>query len=53
MRSFSEASPDRSQAVYVFVLEDVGLRQVVGASLIFAKHGTPGSPHYWLEVSEE
>ena len=43
----------RSEAVYVFVLEDLAPRRCVGTSTILAKHGTPESPHYWLELSTE
>lgn len=55
VRSFAARAPERSGAVYVFLLEDQGDGdgRVVGASLILAKHGTAGSPHYFLEVSEE
>jgi arginine N-succinyltransferase len=43
----------RASEGYVFVLEDLRTRRCVGTSLILAKHGSPGSPHYWLEVSTE
>jgi arginine N-succinyltransferase len=39
--------------VYVFVLEDLAQRRCVGTSTILAKHGTPESPHFWLELSTE
>lgn len=41
------------EAVFVFVLEDTRTRRCVGTSLILAKHGRPGVPYYWLEVSSE
>jgi arginine N-succinyltransferase len=51
-RSFSGAAP-REERVYVFVLEDREARRSVGTSSIVAKHGRPGFPYYWLEVSSE
>ena len=52
-RSFARDASRRSEAVYVFVLEDLARRRCVGTSTILAKHGTPESPHYWLELSTE
>jgi arginine N-succinyltransferase len=52
-RSFARDTSRRSEAVYVFVLEDLARRRCVGTSTILAKHGTPESPHYWLELSTE
>jgi arginine N-succinyltransferase len=51
-RSFAGALP-RDECVYTFVLEDTDAGRVVGTSLIVAKHGRPGAPFYWLEVSSE
>jgi arginine N-succinyltransferase len=51
-RSFAGALP-RAERVYQFVLEDSAVGRVVGTSLIVAKHGRPGVPFYWLEVSTE
>jgi arginine N-succinyltransferase len=51
-RSFAGAVP-RTEALYQFVLEDQAAGRVVGTSLILAKHGRPGVPFYWLEVSSE
>jgi arginine N-succinyltransferase len=33
---------------YVFVLEDLAAKRVVGCSQIVAKHGTPGLPHLYM-----
>jgi arginine N-succinyltransferase len=41
------------RAEYVFVMEDLSARRVVGTSLILAKIGRPEAPYYWLEVSSE
>lgn len=52
-RSFAGRIRRRAHAVYLFVAEDLGERRIAGASVIVAKHGTPESPHYYLEVAEE
>jgi arginine N-succinyltransferase len=41
------------EAVYMFVMEDPARQHVVGSSLILAKHGRPGAPYFWAEVSIE
>ncbi len=55
-RSFDELHAGRGDwrtAIHQFVLEDTEASAVVGTSLILAKHGRPGAPYYWLEVSSE
>ncbi len=52
-RSFAGRLGERGEAVYQFVLEDGERGRCVGTSLILAKHGRPGAPYYWLEVSTE
>ena len=49
-RSF--ASGDR-HGIYVFALEDSAAGRCVGTSMILAKHGVPGVPYYWFELSTE
>ncbi len=47
--SFSgELSKD--QAEYLFVLEDLEEKAVVGSSLILAKHGSDDVPHYYFKI---
>jgi arginine N-succinyltransferase len=41
------------ECVFSFSLEDSEAGRVVGTSMIVAKHGRPGLPFYWLEVSSE
>jgi len=41
------------KAQYLFVLEDTVRRQVIGASKIFAHHGTPKKPHIYFQVAHE
>ncbi|MAE94185.1 MAG: arginine N-succinyltransferase [Deltaproteobacteria bacterium] len=53
LRSFTGELGDPTEAVYQFVLEDREAGRCVGTSLILAKHGRPGAPYYWLEVSTE
>lgn len=49
-RSFAGRVRDHAAAAYVFVAEDRRRRRLAGASMIIAKHGTPESPHYYLEM---
>ena len=37
----------------IFVLEDLESHRCVGSSMILHKHGVPGAPCFWLEVSSE
>jgi arginine N-succinyltransferase len=48
-----EDSLDWREAVYMFALEDLETKRTIGTSLIMAKHGRPGHPYYWLDVSTE
>jgi arginine N-succinyltransferase len=52
-KSFRGQIRDRANAVYIFCAEIVGKKKIAGASMIFAKHGTPLSPHYYLEMTSE
>jgi arginine N-succinyltransferase len=52
-RSFAGKLAGDEPGLYVFVLEDRAQARCVGTSLILAKHGVPGAPYYWLEVSTE
>lgn len=52
-RSFADKLSEGESGVYVFVLEDLESRRVIGTSMILAKHGSPGSPYYWFEISTE
>jgi arginine N-succinyltransferase len=55
LRSFPDASSPGSprHGIYVFVLEDSEAGRCVGTSMILAKHGVPGNPYYWFELSTE
>lgn len=49
-RSFAGEAPSRAREKYLFVLEDLSTRRVVGSSQIVAQHGTPGLPHLFMDV---
>ncbi|MGH7779094.1 MAG: arginine N-succinyltransferase [Candidatus Binataceae bacterium] len=52
-RSFRGLAGDRSRAVYIFCAQRIGSGKIAGASMIIAKHGTPESPHFYLEIENE
>jgi arginine N-succinyltransferase len=45
-----EGKLKKSESEYVFVLEDVEEKLVVGSSLILAKHGTDNVPHSFFKI---
>src|SRR5688500_11432053 len=49
MASFA-GEREKEAAGYVFVIEDMDSRQLVGSSQILAKHGTVDEPTYSFEV---
>ncbi|WP_428263201.1 arginine N-succinyltransferase [Haliangium sp.] len=51
-RSFSGAV-EPSEREYLFVLEDVHERQVIGTSIIHAQHGTKTAPHVYFELLDD
>lgn len=48
--SFSGRIKDLNDGLYLFVAEDTGNGEILGSSMIFARHGTPSAPHYYFEV---
>ncbi len=52
-RSFRGRAANRARAVYVFCAEEIATRAIAGASLIIGQHGTPQSPHYYLEIDSD
>ena len=50
--AFASEAPPSEDREYQFVLEGAA-GEVVGTCAILAKHGTPESPHFYLEVGEE
>lgn len=53
LRTFGGRLEGGESGLSVFVLEDREAKRCVGTSMILHKHGVPGSPYYWLEVSTE
>lgn len=43
----------KEESRYLFVLEDTQRKEIIGSSLILAKHGTRESPHLYLDVFTE
>ena len=43
----------KEEARYLFVLENTDHREIIGCSLILAKHGTRASPHLYLDLFTE
>jgi arginine N-succinyltransferase len=52
-RSFARTLEPGEPATYVFGLEDLDSGRCVGSSMLLAKHGVPGAPYFWFEVSTE
>lgn len=53
IRSFTRPSKNLWENYYLFVLEDVEAKKIIGASMIHAQHGTEDEPHYYFSVSQE
>ncbi|MFQ5458751.1 MAG: arginine N-succinyltransferase, partial [Myxococcota bacterium] len=52
-RSFRGEIHDPAEGEYLFVMEDLHRRAVIGTSLVIAKHGTVGAPHFFMEMLTE
>ena len=48
--SFRGKELDPAKAQYLFVLEDLKKKEIIGSSLIIGKHGTPDEPHVFFSV---
>lgn len=53
LKSFTSPSENLWDNHYLFVLEDINKKKVVGASMIHAQHGTEDEPHFFLTVGQE
>jgi arginine N-succinyltransferase len=51
--SFRGRATNREAGAYLFVLEETASHAIVGTAMILAKHGTPDSPHFYLEMAED
>ena len=52
-QSFRGKIKARKEGIYLFVLEERAYHRIVGTALIIAKHGTPESPHFYLEMATD
>ncbi len=52
-KSFNSPSKVLADNYYIFALEDLSSKKVVGVSMIHAQHGTEEEPHFFLKVSQE
>jgi arginine N-succinyltransferase len=52
LNSFSGTVEDKFAREYIFVLEDVREDTLIGTSTIIARHGSPESPHMYLQLRE-
>ena len=52
-RSFRGKLKTRQEGMYLFVLEEAATRKIAGTAMIIAKHGTPESPHYYLDMATD
>jgi len=51
--SFRGKIKDRQNGVYLFILEERATRRIAGTAMLIAKHGTPESPHFYLEMATD
>lgn len=51
--SFAGDIPDKFKREYIFVLENMETQTIVGTSMIIGRHGSPDSPHMYLELKEK
>ncbi len=50
--SFNGEIEDKFAREYIFVLEDVLTSNIIGSSMIIARHGDPTEPHMYFELKE-
>ncbi len=53
LKSFLKPNKDKSKNYYIFCLEDLKTKKVLGVSMIHAQHGTEKEPHFFLIVGQE
>jgi arginine N-succinyltransferase len=51
-RSFN-AEPPASEREFLFVLEDLAKKRIIGTSIIYAQHGTKRAPHIFFRVEND
>lgn len=53
LQSFKKPSRQLRENYFIFVLENIKNREVMGVSMIHAQHGTEEEPHFFLKVGQE
>lgn len=53
LKAFKSPSKNLAENSYMFVLEDLEKKKVIGVSIIHAQHGTEKEPHFYLKVANE
>lgn len=53
VKSFYNPSEVKSDNYFIFVLEDLEKKKVIGVSMIHGQHGTEEEPHYFFRVTKE
>ncbi len=51
-RSFA-SEPAITEREFLFVLEDLGKKRIIGTSMIYAQHGTKRAPHIFFRVEAD
>ena len=51
--SFRGKVKEHRDGVYLFVLEERVTHRIAGTAMLIAKHGTPESPHFYLEMATD
>ncbi|HEU0036598.1 MAG TPA: arginine N-succinyltransferase [Kofleriaceae bacterium] len=51
-KSFAEEVPP-TEREFLFVLEDLAKKQIIGTSMIYAQHGTKRAPHIFFRVEND
>jgi len=52
IQSFNGEMEDKFQREYIFVLEDQDKKEIIGSSMIIARHGSPEAPHMYFQLKE-
>ena len=52
-QAFRDELPNKFDAKFVFVAEDLTSKKILGTSMIASQHGTADSPHFYFEVGSE
>jgi len=53
LKSFTSPGTNFSKNYYIFVIEDITEKKIIGVSMVHAQHGTEHEPHFFLRVGNE